>query len=419
MNDKRGLALCLVAWLLAGTTCLAADATNSPPSASASLEFLDGSLLLGSLQSIDPQNGVRWKHVGAKSPLEFVATNLHQIRFNAVRTFATNAVATCRLRFSNGDDVSGELVALDENSVEINTWFAGTLRAPRNALASIAVTGAGNSVIYEGPENVAGWKFSGSPAMGGRVFAGGFGGQVIIDNGVIIQGGGVVRSSSTNVWQVRNNALIASGAGTAGRDFKLPPLSRIEFDLAWRQTPSMRIGICTDTVDRMDMSSGYQFYLSSSYMYLYRRSGGDGGAVFSASENVRIPQMTLRSKVHFEFRLNKEKETVSMLADGQPLKTWRVTGAQPEGSGLLFYSQRSDAALRIGNRAGSTSRFNAPRTSFFPPARMRRPPAPDPRTCVSRPRAATRCCCRLTSGIPPKPPAPARTSARSRLSRRR
>lgn len=375
MSGKLPLLAAMVVALGVGAArAVAADAINPPlPTLAASLEFLDGSLLLGSLQSLDAQNGIRWKHPATKAPIEFALTNVHQIRFTtAARSTGTNAPMTCRLRFANGDEVSGELVALDEGSVEINTWFAGRLRAARSALTAIAVAGPGNAVLYEGPDAADGWKFSGSVMMGGRVFGGGFGGPVIIENGVVIQGGGAAaRGGATNVWQVRNRALVGSGSGTAGREFNLPPVARIEFDLAWRQSPTMRFAVCTDVVDRMDYSSGYQFYIANSYVYLYRRSGADGGQVFAANENARIPQMAMRNRVHLEFRVNKEKETVALLADGQPVKTWRVTGPQPEGNGLLFISQRTDSTLRISNLRVSAwdgrDQLAAPTNSFTEP----------------------------------------------------
>jgi len=339
-----------IVWLLVAAQCgFSADATNAPaPAPASSLEFLDGSMLLGALDGINAQTGVRWKHPGVKQPIEFASSNLHQVRFAAPRQIATTAPASCRFRFANGDEVIGELVSLDAEVVVIDSWFGGKLRAPRKELRAIAVNGAGNALIYEGPLNDGGWKFGGS-----GVVMGGVARPVLINPAAII--GGIVggdgpRPPATPAWTFKNNGFISTASGTLGRDFKLPPVARVEFDLAWKTMPSMRIALYTDVIDRMDYNAGYQFYISSSYVYLYRRTVNEGGGmVFSATENARVPQMNNRSKVRFEMRINKEKETAALYADGTHVKTWRVSGPQPEGTGILFYSQRTDGSIRVSN----------------------------------------------------------------------
>jgi hypothetical protein len=330
--------------LLAAMLALAADSTNAAPAPS-TLEFLDGSKLFGTLQQIDRENGVRWRHPGARQPMEFAPTNLHQVRFTPPPG-SSSTVPTCRFRFANGDEVLGEVVTLDADKIVMDTWFGGRLTAPRRELRAITINGAGNTVLYEGPADDSGWKYGGSGVAGVQR-------QAFINPGVAIAGAvaglNLGGQPVTNAWRYHNNGFVSTGLGTLGRDFKLPPVARLEFDLAWKTAPSMRIALYTETVDRMDYNSGYQFYLSSTYMYLYRRSGNDGGVVFSATENARIPQMSMRTKVRMEMRINKEKETATLLCDGQHIKTWRVSGAQPEGTGILFYSQRTDGAVRISN----------------------------------------------------------------------
>jgi len=306
-------------------------------------------MLLGSLEGISAQSGVRWKHPGSRQPIEFAPTNLHQVRFAVPRQGAIGSPTSCRFRFANGDEILGELVTLDGETLVIDSWFGGKLRAPRKELRGISVNGAGNALIYEGPLNDGGWKFGGS-----GVVMGGVARPALINPAAIL--GGIIgfdgaRPAVQNpAWTFKNNGFISTASGTLGRDFKLPPVVRVEFDMAWKDMPSMRIALYTDVIDRMDYSSGYQFYFSSSYVYLYRRSVNEGGGVmFSATENARVPQMNNRRKVRFELRINKEKETAAIYADGSHIKTWRVSGAQPEGTGVLFYSQRPDGSLRISN----------------------------------------------------------------------
>lgn len=328
--------------------------SNSFASAAADqLQFLDGSFLLGSLHSIDAEHEVRWRHPGAKLALEFTFTNLHQVRFGHERPAMTNGPATCRFRFTNGDEVLGELIALDEDTLDLDTWFAGRLRAPRKALQSVTVMTGGYSTLYDGPTSTNGWKIGGNPAVVGAnrvVLAGGlinFDPNLIINGRVAAQAGQA--AVPTNSWVFHNGAFYSMAVGSLGRDFKLPPQSRIEFDVAWKGTPSLRFALYTDALDQFDYSSGYQLYLSSSYIYMMRRAGANVAGAVMPSTTVRLPTMTQKNRIHFEFRCNNEKGTVALFADGVLVQEWKDSGGPMPGRGISFYSQRSDLALRISN----------------------------------------------------------------------
>ena len=143
----------LLSALLAGTTSL--TATNLPP---ATVSFLDGSFLRGSLQSLDADT-LKWQHPNARAPIEFSTTNLNLIRL-ASRAPAppTNAAPVCHVSLAGGDEFDGQLLSLDAEHFKVETWFAGKLRGRRAGLASLAFYGSSQTALYVGPRAADEWK---------------------------------------------------------------------------------------------------------------------------------------------------------------------------------------------------------------------------------------------------------------------
>lgn len=153
------------------------SATNLPP---ATVSFLDGSFLRGEIEFLNSET-LKWRHPNARQPIEFTTTNLNLIRLpTRSPSLPTNAAPVCRVVLASGDEFEGQLLSLDGDSFEIETWFAGRLRGRRAGLSSLAFYGASQSALYDGPRAADEWKVSsGSTAVnragldlfgGGNVF---------------------------------------------------------------------------------------------------------------------------------------------------------------------------------------------------------------------------------------------------------
>lgn len=153
-------------------------------------------------------------------------------------------------------------------------------------------------------------------------------------------------AATNTAWQFRDGAYYATGVGTLGRECHLPTKARIEFDLAWKGQPFFRFSFFTRNTDTYDYSDGWQFYTSSSgYIYSMRRSGM--GA--SSSSGARVPQMLAKNSVRFTFLVNTEKETVTLLADGERVHEWKNLGSPGPGTGIVFYNYNVSSRVRIGD----------------------------------------------------------------------
>jgi hypothetical protein len=278
------------------------------------LQFFDGSFLHGRLAAIDIKGGVCWEHPVAKKPIAFRPENIENIRFEGTGFDMSHFRPTCRFRFQNGDELYGNLVSLDPESVSIQTWFGGPWKTPRGALQAITFLPKNFSILYEGPTGLDGWN----------------------------------AGTQTNRWEYRNGSFTVDDIATLGRDFKLTGSSLVEFDLAWTGSFSLVVNLYTDTYGQLNYSSsGYMFYFNPTYINLVRVQSGAG--IFNLGQG-QIAGMTRKSQMHLEIRTEKEEGTLSLYADGVLVQRWKdKEGLAARGTGLVFANQMEGPTLRISN----------------------------------------------------------------------
>ncbi|MCD6050716.1 MAG: thiol-disulfide isomerase-like thioredoxin [Verrucomicrobia bacterium] len=299
--------VCLAALLLLAVSPRVAQADDV-------LQLLDGSVLHGALNGLEPGKTVNWKHPAALAPLQLKPDNLRQIRFGKAEKPPLAPNTTCRLTFDNGDEVFGNLVSMDADTVELDTAFAGRLRAPRSSVQSIRFLWKGFAATYEGPTSPDGWWVS----------------------------------PSKEVWRYEDNAFFSTAVGSLGRDVKLPGKSRIAFDMVWTGQLSLAMAIYTDSVERFDFgASSYMFYIGSGYVNIQRVQSGVGTTHIGQAQ---VPSMRERNSAKVEFRVNRDTATIALHVDGVFITQWRDQGGfVAKGTGICFFSQRMGPMVRVNN----------------------------------------------------------------------
>lgn len=295
-----------------------AEATAEPgrPAAFADvLQFDNGDAVHGKLVSIDSQTGLRWKHPESKEAIDFSMANISRIKLDRrKRAPAVAGVnALCSVRLTNNDELLGELVSLDEEKVELDTWYAGKVTVLRKMVRSITPTQGGGANLFEGPTGLEGWR----------------------------QGMG------RNAWRYSNGSFISTRSGSLGRDVKLPNSSNIEFDVGWQGSLQLIVCFYTDSIENYDgNSNAYMLNLNPGYIYLQRMKRNSGSAQLGQAQ---VPSMNQKNKVHLSIRSNKEQSGVALLIDGALIQQWKdPAGFAGQGGGLLFYSQ-GNSYTKISN----------------------------------------------------------------------
>jgi len=285
-------------------TSLAAPAQDT-------LSFLNKDQLHGILLGIDKDAGLRWQSPEAHDPIAFKTGQVAQIKLDSHKA-PDAAKAAERIGLTNGDEVPGNIVSLDDKTLLLDTWYAGRLSIPRAMLRRITPLADTDSSIYEGPTGLDGWT--------------------------------VGRMSGGRSWSFRDGALIGTSYGTIGRDMKLPDLSNIEFDAVMRGNSQFSIGIYSDRAD--NFGNCYMLQLSNGYTELqrYSRNGGSNDLGSTQLQNVMR-----RDKSHIELRTNKDKKSIWLLVDGKVVKEWTDPAEFNGAGGNVIFSCQPGTFVKISN----------------------------------------------------------------------
>ena len=319
VSDLRGVGKARQGTLLARwtfvTVCLILVSGGSSAFAASLNHFVklfDGSALHGKMASLDPSNGLVWEHENAMEPLQFSFPSLGSIRFNPTQRWKGGRQSQCRFRFTNGDEVYGKILGMDEEFIDMETWFGGALRADRAMVQSIAFLQNGYRVLYEGPNTLNEWVLGKSP----------------------------------NGWSYQDGVLSVTDRGVIGRDMGIKDSASLAFDLSWEGTFQLTVTMHAETLDRYDYSKGaYVFFLSPQFVSFQRIQPGAGVMTLG---QVRLTNLVNRTKARFDLRTHRDKSTFALLADDEVIGTWKDSrGFVAKGQGISFSSQVSRSTFSI------------------------------------------------------------------------
>lgn len=277
------------------------------------LRFKNGDMLHGTVLTVVPDGGVRWRHPDVKEPVVFDLANAVEMRLapRPPRTPRTQHRAVVEL--TNGDRLAGDIVSLNDKTLSLNTWYAGTLAIKRPVIQRVLFNAGSPEAVYAGPAGVENW----------------------------------VQEGNRNAWSFKKGALYGQSNGSIARDVKLPDVANIEFDLAWRGQLYFQFAFYIDDLKQLYNAGGYMFQFNYANAYLQRSRPQRG--FNNLGSNVELTNFQRRTKTHLSVRVNKPKKTIALFVDGTMVRQWTDPGEfAGKGTGIMFFSQ-GQAQLRVSN----------------------------------------------------------------------
>lgn len=291
------------------------------------LVFKNGDLLYGTLEHIEPNAVVRWRHPNVAGLIEFAPESVARIDFGFRVQPPFERKSVCRIRLVGQDEIEGNLLSCNAQEVVLESLYAGRIVVPRSMVRVIIPKPNEPPPVYEGPIDPESWTF------------------------------GKVRGGIPNAgdWSYKNGAFYATKSASVARDVKLPDVASVQFDLAWKGMLYIAIALYTDYLEPVSLQTKesepkfggfYSLQLSSYTVNLLPVTQTDPLRYLGQTS---VPAFSKKNKSHIDVRINKAKRTTTLMVDGAIVKQWIDTeGFVGDGTGLRFVHQ-GQGAVKLNN----------------------------------------------------------------------
>ncbi|MCH8511035.1 MAG: hypothetical protein LAT83_05225 [Kiritimatiellae bacterium] len=269
------------------------------------LTFLTGDQLSGKFLGIDRDEGIRFHHPDAESPILFALKNLHELTF-AHAPIPEISESLIMAQLTNGDRISGNVIRMDGEHLILKTRYAGEVNILRSALTRLLPASSGH-LLYAGPGEKSDWVFQ--------------------------------NTGHANTWVFRDGVMRSDGAqGGVGRKLPaLPEQFKIDMDLAWRGMPYIQISLMSQDA-RNPHSGSWTLMIHGENFRMYRQ----GGIGHLDMGNVQVAGFNAKQKSKLSIRVDKPEKRITLLVDDVQAHQWQdPNGFQAGGENLIFQAQQS------------------------------------------------------------------------------
>lgn len=261
------------------------------------IRFANNDQLSGELLALDTER-LNWSSPILREPQEFWISGIAELRLPGREPdLEVDHEATLTLR--NGDRIRGQLAAVDMETIELDTWYAGRLSFRRVMVESLMI-GERPTFFYRGPEALDEWTQPSRPPS----------------------------------WTFQGSALRASSTGVIGREIETEGDNiRFGFDVEWRGNLRVNCVLFADTVERENVGAGYELSIQQRFMNLRRRD--TGMTIGSAANVMEIQEL---ERIRLEISVQRSTGTFLVHIDERLVAFWRDpdVGTGMDGNGLVF-----------------------------------------------------------------------------------
>jgi len=276
------------------------------------IEFLNRDRLHGRFVSASSR-GIVWTPFASPASVEFGLAAVARVSMGGAKKDASAGNAVVIL--TNGDSLPGNLASIDDNTLALETPYAGRLAIRRAMVETIRPKALSSAILYAGPKSLEEWSLT--------------------------------RTGHAKTWMFKNGALYAIQPYAISRAIEnFPDRARIEFTAEWRAGyPSFWVAFCGDNLQ--EPANCYMLQVSGASIYLQRMSRESGSRNVGGGENLERFSNRRTDKGRFGIYINKERRSVALMVDGKLAREW-VDPAGFAGKGnVLMFRPNNQGDLKI------------------------------------------------------------------------
>lgn len=242
------------------------------------LALIDGSELTGEVISMTSEGTLVLESPNALNPLEIRASNIRRVNFTDAQNKSLSHDA--RVSLINGDNLPCDLLSIDDQSVKVDTDFAGILELDRSAVSRIQLGLKPRRVLMNGVSSKTSWTLD-------------------------------------DDWRISGDALRSNGRGSATTKVdELPTAFSVSFDVSWKNRPHMTFlfgGEKPDAANNSQTRYALEFGLSG---FELKRIGNSGQSQTLGWVN-RKPTDFRDKQVQVDVRCDRESRIIWLYIDGE------------------------------------------------------------------------------------------------------
>ena len=282
------------------------------------MDFLNGDRLHGDLVALNiAEEQLQWRHKGVKEPIAFQMAGVARVDL-LPRKSAALAAHSNIVQLLNGDQLRGDVLALDAEKLVLSTWYAGTLAVQREQVALIQPATRPSVALYEGPtDDMAGWV---TPNYGG---------------------------SSRMGWTCHKGVLTPGEGRPLGRHItNMPDMVQIEFETLMRYSSYFSFSFfLQDPKNWGGDSDAYMLNFSGDNVQLSRMVHNEGSQDLGS---VQLGEHHAgRTRELFTLLADRKEHRFALLLDGRLVREWKDSQEfKGQGDAIMFLSHQR-GALRI------------------------------------------------------------------------
>jgi hypothetical protein len=289
--------------LLISASVAAASAADSVES---NIRFSNADQMSGTVESLTTEQLV-WKSSILEKPAPFLLKNVLDLTLTpSPREVAGTHEAAITL--TNGDLVRGQLASVTDESVELDTWFAGRMKFNRLMIRDVRIS-EHPDFIYRGPTGLDGWT----------------------------------QSADKPAWTYQNSAFRSIVPGGIARNVDLPDECSIAFDASWRNSFGLKLVFFSNDLTTDQPASGYEMTIQSRSVYL--RSGKTQKFLGNTTNAVSLQE---NEKARIEVRASLKSGKICLFVDGEIIDVWTdPDAARNEGGKGIHFIAQNDSPVQV------------------------------------------------------------------------